>query len=510
MVRETCDIIFGEEVKQKLIQGSEKTAKAVSTTFGPFGKNVALTKLYNLPHVTQDGVTVIKEISLKNPAENVACQALKEASKKTALVAGDGTSSTAILANALIKHCFDYLKDKPTKTNYLKQQLLIISKELEKQVLKQSKDVNTEKLIRSIANVSSKGDQEIVDLVTAAFMKIGKEGIVNVLSSNSYDTFIDTTEGVRLDRTHISPLLEDKDGKTKVSHEGARTLICDLDFTTVNHAFKLFALQEEIGVPLLVICNDLTGSALTTIAFNKAQKNIPIEVIRAPFIADARREAIKDLAIITGAVPLMKDKGYDILSIDVDKLGYTDAVEISLRETNIIGRKGDPTEIENRIQYYKDKIKADTAGLKENYIKRMAYFTSGASVIYVGGANDIEVQDKKDRVDDTIRAVRAALDQGYVIGGTEAYFRAYNKLKIETELDSIIWKSLTDLKKTIFDNGELDFDDYEVLEAFNKSIKKNHIIDPTLVVTSTIKNAIGAAIMIFSTDCIVIKNEDNG
>lgn len=505
MVRNITKIYSGEEVKNKLLKGSKKISEAVGTTFGPYGKNVALTMLYNDAHITKDGVTVANSINLEDPIENISAQIIKQAAAKTAEIAGDGTTSTTILSNFLVKTCFQYLQDFPNvKISEIKNYLEEISK--------YSIDIinaNTSKIkkgdIKRIALVSSNGDNEIADLVTEAFETIGERGIVSVTESRSYDTSLEACEGIKLDRGHISPVFVM--GRTKVKHNNCRILVTDCDIKGSVDIINLVNLQESIKEPILIICNDIDETAIKILAFNKEQRNIPIEVIRAPYIADARKEALDDLAIATGATNLSKNKGWAISQVNPDILGFSDSVEITTKGTNILGRKGSIEELNKRIKYYEEKIKGDTEGLKGNYKKRLGMLTAGAAVIYIGGTNETEIQEKKDRLDDTIRAVRSALEEGIVLGGALTYKMIEEGLKqkdIKTNtLIPYVAEELSNLVLTLIKNSSYPLD----LDKHIELVTKGGIIDPALVITSTIKNAIGAVKMIISTDCVVVKKD---
>lgn len=503
MVRNTCSIIKGEEVIKVLTEGSNEIADAVSVTFGPNGKNVAITMLYNLPHVTKDGVTVARSINLVDQGKDVAAQIIKQAAQKTADVAGDGTTSTVILTKFLVEECFKYIQQNPNEVTSLKYNLLKYAEEINSKIDSVKYGISNREGIYNIAMVSSNGDTKLSDMVADIFATIGKDGIVTVQSSNSYNTIVQVTEGIRLDRGYISPILE-RDTLRK-RYTDVAVLSTDLDFKTFEDGVHLVELQNAIKKPLLVICNDLVDGALNTVAYNKINFNCDIEVIRAPFIADARREAVKDLCIITGGVTYLKDEGFSVSDITPEGLGSANSFEISAKETFIIGRNGNQEEIEKRIEYYNDKIASDTEGLKDNYQKRLSMFTSGASVIFVGGSNEIEVQEKKDRLDDTIRACRAALQDGVVPGGCITYHDITEWSSVTPEA-SIFKKCIEGLVKTFLANGDKEMNDTTISELRNNVIKGN-IVDPALVIKSTITNAIGAAIMIFTTDCIVIKHE---
>ena len=499
MVGQTCKIIKGEEVQKKLLEGSEAVFNAVSTTFGPYGRNVTITREYNVPHVTKDGATVAREIKLADKAQNVAVQIINQAAAKTAEVAGDGTTSTTILTESLVSEAFKAINEGAIAIDITRA-----LRKMEEQLIDALEKITapvTEEDLYHIALVACNGDDEIAFLVSQAFKKIGKEGVVTVTDSRNYNTTMEATDGIKLDRSHITPSLND--GKISTKHSDVKIAVTNMDIKTELEALHLVKLQEEIGRPLLIICNDLIGTAAEIIAYNKIERKIPIEVIRAPHIAEARKEATKDLAIVTGSTLLDKELGWTIQEFSPSHLGSCDNIEITLKETNIIGRHGEQEEIQKRVEYYKNKMAEDKEGLTANYEKRLAYFTSGAAVIYVGGANESEVKEKKDRLDDTIRAVKSALAEGYVVGGAITYSELADTLDSTQDYVSIMVRGLYSLLDMLVYNSGGAIDENNHLYY----VAKHNIIDPTLVVKSTIQNAIGAAIMIFNTDCIVVKED---
>jgi chaperonin GroEL len=496
MVEETCEILKGEEVRVKLLEGSEEIAKAVSTTFGPYGRNVAITMTYNLPHVTKDGATVAGHIKLKDLAANVAAQIIQEAAQRTAKIAGDGTTSTTILTNEIVKRAIN-AKGYSIQPMQLKRDLKVVEETLLRELESLSKETTLEE-IYAIAKVACNGDDVMANLVANAFKTIGEDGFVTVTSSNSYDTYTDAIDGIKLDRTHILPSLS---SENKTEHKNCAIAVLDLDITSAQEAIHILELQEAVKHPLLVICNDLKDTAAEVIAYNKGQHNIPVEFVRGPAIAEARRESFKDLAIVTGATNLNKASGWTVMDLTEEHFGSADKVEITNSETNIIGRHGNTEEIEKRVAYYEEKIAKDTQGLSANFKKRLAYFTSGAAVIYVGGANEVEVREKKDRLDDTIRAVQSALKEGYVLGGGLTYSALTTTLEGETPAELIMEEALLSLVNQVTKEAGIS------VGKHMDNVNDNKIIDPTLVIKSTIQNAIAAATMVFTTDCIVLKEE---
>jgi len=501
MVGDHVTILKGKEVHDKLLEGSTEAASAVSTTFGPYGKNVAITMKYNVPSVTKDGATVAGFIKLKDPAKNVAAQLINQAANETAKVAGDGTTSTTVLTLGLVKRAFQLI-EAGVQPMQLKKDLNAVESVVLENLREESTPVKPEN-IKSIALVACNGDEAMADMVTEAFKVVGEDGLVTVADSRSYTTTMDATDGIKLDRSHILPSLAN--GRNNVKHKNCRIAVLDLDISSADDALRILNVQEELNAPLLVICNDLVGSAAEVIAFNKEKYSIPLEIIRAPFIAEARKEACIDLACVAGATLLSQNAGWEVSDFQAAHCGHSDAVEMTLKETNIIGRLGDKKEIGKRIAFYEDKIANDKEGLVANYKKRLAFFTSGAAVIYVGGSNETEIGEKKDRFDDTIRAVRSAMAEGFVDGGGLTYNRlAKGALSsIKTKGAGILADALSDIVTVILNNSGI----VTLAEHF-EGVHENNIIDPTLVIKSTIQNAIGAATMIFTTDCIVIREED--
>ena len=499
MVGDYVTILKGKEAHIKLLEGSNEAASAVSTTFGPYGRNVAITMKYNVPSVTKDGATVAGFIKLKDKAQNVAAQLINQAANETAKVAGDGTTSTTVLTAGLVDKAFALIEG-GVQPMQLKRELLA-AQELVLEHLKSLSTAVGSKNIKSIALVACNGDEEIAEMVTKAFNIVGVDGHVTVSDSRSYETTMDATDGIKLDRSHILPSLAM--GRSVVRHKDCRIAVLDMDITSAEDALVILGVQEQLNTPLLIICNDLTGSAAEVIAFNKEKYNIDIEIIRAPFIAEARKEACIDLACVAGATLLSKNAGWEVSDFLPTHCGLSKSVEMTLKETNIIGRLGDEGAIAERITFYEDKIKSDKEGLASNYKKRLAFFTSGAAVIYVGGSNETEIGEKKDRFDDTIRAVRSAMEEGFVIGGGLTYLQLAHPIIGESNGSDILAIAFTNLVETILSNSGII-----TKEEHIKNVKELDIIDPTLVVKSTVVNAIGAAIMIFTTDCIIIREED--
>jgi chaperonin GroEL len=506
MVREITTIKKGKEVKEKLLEGSSKIYEAVKTTLGPYGYNVALTKIFNNPHITKDGVTVAKSINLECPIENIAAQVIKEASAKTAKEAGDGTSSTVIFAHTLFSILENIISDPKNQIKFsdLKKEIEKIRDEVVQKIEKLSTPV--ENRLEEVALVASNNDEVISQLVGDAFYDIGVNGIVSVADSRTSETYIKTTAGIRLDRSHIISSMMETNKEVYKNEPGI--IVTNLDLQSDIDALRVINIQEQIKKPLLVICNDLTGQAAEILSYNKKIRKVPIVVIRGPFISEARKEAFKDLAIATGANFIDKELGWDTNDINLKCIGSCDYFEVDLKETNIIGRKGKEEEIQERINYYQTKIKEENQGLEENYKKRINILNGGAAVIYVGGASEIEIDEKKDRIDDTIRAVKSALEKGVVLGGGVTYMKIAESFILDKEILVEAFKqAMLSIPANILENKNPGIKTWDP-SILEDEIKEQKILDPSLVLINTVINGTSAALLLASTNCVIVKKED--
>jgi len=505
VIREVSEVITGPEVSEKLKKGSGILKHAVATTFGPFGRNVGITKVFNPPHVTKDGVTVAHAItSLKDPVMNLACQTVKEAAKETAKKAGDGTSSTVIVANSLIQNGFFLIDEGAIRPIALKRELDALLPNIEKFIDSKTKKVTTNEEIYEIAMVSSNNHSDISRMVTDAYGIIKQNGIVKVKSSNNERTFTELVDGIKIEQSHISSTLA---SGNKTEYKDPKILVTDFKFKGYDEMDYVIRAAKEANSPLLIICQELDDKAVESLIWARDNKVVDISVIGAPFVAEARREVLEDIAIATGATLLSTKAGWSPKSIDAKyHLGTADSVEITARDTNIIGRHGDKEAIDKRVAYYKGKIKEDTDGLKDNYKKRLAVLNAGSAVIYVGGNNPVEVMEKRDSIDDTVRAVQAALEFGIVDGGGKTYKDISDNVLGDSVAEGLLSDALCSVTKNILWNGELD-DDEEGIRKFHASLKT--IKDPALVVKTTIKNAIAAASMVLTTDCVIHQIEED-
>lgn len=495
-------IIKGKEVREGLTAGADKIALAVCSTLGPFGKNVALERQYNPPHITKDGVTVARDIILEDPIENMAVQIIKEASSKTAKEAGDGTTTTVLLANELLKHGFplvdQYGISKFTKgMNYIVDQLI-------NELNNISTPITTDEQIFNVAMISSNGDEEISKLVADIFSKLGKDAQVLIKESNSYETKVEITKGIMFDKSFASMYFHKQDASKSLILD-PKVLITDLNINTVKDVMTLEKIYNEVNAPLVVICGDISDIALECLVY-AFKRGVQIYPIRGPFVAQAKEEALLDISIATGGKFLTMKEGYNLDNINSRMLGSALSVEVDYNRTIILPNRGsvDNDLFNNRVKYYQEKIMQDTEGLKPNYEKRLAMINAGTGVVYVGGSSEVDITERKDRLDDTICAVRGALKSGIVIGAGTTYLRLADHLfeNANKEYTSLYHYMISALDKPalkIFENVHEN--------STLRIIDIHKVIEPAFVLEQVIRNSVKAAIMILSTDVAVIDVE---
>lgn len=474
------EIVSGEEVKEKLLRGASAIKTAVGTTFGPHGSNVALCKFYNPPHVTKDGVTVAHDLRLADHVEDVALQIIKQAAKQTAKKAGDGTTSTTVLAATLVEKGLSSLKGVTIRD--IQNNFSAITKEVIEKVTENATPVNGEEDIYNVAYVASNGDSSISELITEAFGQQDTNKVI-VRDSDTGATRITVVDGIRMDSTSMLQLDE------KRVFDDVSILVTDLDIVGVQGASKILRLYADLGeTPIIVIANDIDAEASKTLNYARS-KGAKLDAIRPPHIADARREYSRLLAKATGAVFFDSKKGFQLKEVRVDQLGKADSVVIDFQETAIIGRYG---EVTTEVASIKEKIEGNKDQLSDLYKGQLAILQGKTAVLEVGGNNEVEVRELKDRIDDTVRAVEASIKTGTVKGALLAY-----SFKLEgdyhPEILNLVTSSLQDMRDQLLvnNNGE---------EIWNESV-----MDPALVATEVFKNALSSAALILTTQCVIVK-----
>src|SRR5690349_3698690 len=423
-------LFFDIDARNKMKRGVDTLANAVKVTLGPKGRNVVLEKKFGAPAVTKDGVTVAKEIELEDPIENMGAQMVKEVASKTADIAGDGTTTATVLAQAIIG---EGLKNVAAGANPMD-----LKRGIDKAVLKvvenlktQTQTVGTDgKKIQQVAAISANNDENIGKLIAEAFAKVGKEGVITVEEAKGTDTTVEVVEGMQFDRGYISAYFVTNSEKMEVELESPYILIYDKKISAMKDILHILEKVAQSGRPLLIISEDLEGEALATLVVNKLRGTLKVAAVKAPGFGDRRKEMLQDIATLTKGVVISEEQGFKLENADLSYLGTASSITINKDNTTIVGGKGKKDDIEARINQIKSQIETTTSDYdKEKLQERLAKLSGGVAVLYIGAATEVEMKEKKDRVDDALHATRAAVEEGIVPGGGVAYIRAIAALE---------------------------------------------------------------------------------
>ncbi|MBV7269843.1 chaperonin GroEL [Winogradskyella luteola] len=519
------DIKFDIEARDGLKRGVDALANAVKVTLGPKGRNVIIGKSFGAPQVTKDGVSVAKEIELEDELENMGAQMVKEVASKTNDLAGDGTTTATVLAQAIVK---EGLKNVAAGANPMDLKRGIdkavdsIVKDLEKQAKKVG---NSSEKIEQVASISANNDSTIGELIAQAFGKVGKEGVITVEEAKGTDTYVDVVEGMQFDRGYLSPYFVTDSDKMIADLENPYILLFDKKITNLQEILPILEPVAQSGRPLLIIAEDVEGQALATLVVNKLRGGLKIAAVKAPGFGDRRKAMLEDIAILTGGVVISEERGFSLENADLSMLGTAESVMIDKDNTTIVNGEGKSSDIKARVNQIKAQIETTTSDYdKEKLQERLAKLAGGVAVLYVGAASEVEMKEKKDRVDDALHATRAAVEEGIVAGGGVALVRAKKTLeKLETEnLDEttgvqIVNKAIESPLRTIVENaggegsvvinkvleGKKDFGYDAKNEAYVDMLKEG-IIDPKKVTRIALENAASVAGMILTTECALV------
>ena len=519
------DIKFDVDARDGLKKGVDALANAVKVTLGPKGRNVIISKSFGAPTVTKDGVSVAKEIELEDELENMGAQMVKEVASKTNDLAGDGTTTATVLAQAIVK---EGLKNVAAGANPMDLKRGIdkavnaITSDLEKQAQKVG---DASEKIQQVATISSNNDSTIGELIATAFGKVGKEGVITVEEAKGTDTYVDVVEGMQFDRGYLSPYFVTDADKMIADLENPYILLFDKKISNLQEILPILEPVAQSGRPLLIIAEDVEGQALATLVVNKLRGGLKIAAVKAPGFGDRRKAMLEDIAILTNGTVISEERGFSLENATLDLLGTAETVTIDKDNTTIVNGNGDQDVIKARVNQIKAQIETTTSDYdKEKLQERLAKLAGGVAVLYVGAASEVEMKEKKDRVDDALHATRAAVEEGIVAGGGVALVRAKKVLeKIATDnLDEttgvqIVNRAIESPLRTIVENagGEGSVVINKVLEGkkgFGYDAKSDEyvdmleagIIDPKKVTRVALENAASVAGMILTTECALV------
>ena len=519
------DIKFDIEARDGLKRGVDALADAVKVTLGPKGRNVIISKSFGAPQVTKDGVTVAKEVELEDALENMGAQMVKEVASRTNDLAGDGTTTATVLAQAIVK---EGLRNVAAGANPmdLKRGIDKAVSAIVEDLEKQSKVVgNSSEKIKQVASISANNDDVIGDLIANAFGKVGKEGVITVEEAKGTDTHVDVVEGMQFDRGYLSPYFVTDSEKMIADLENPYILLFDKKISTMKDLLPILEPVAQSGKPLLIIAEDVDGEALATLVVNKLRGALKIAAVKAPGFGDRRKAMLEDIGVLTGGTVISEERGFTLENATIEMLGTAERITIDKDNTTIVNGAGEKDMIKNRVNQIKAQIETTTSDYdKEKLQERLAKLAGGVAVLYVGAASEVEMKEKKDRVDDALHATRAAVEEGIVAGGGVALVRAKSVLeKITTEnLDEvtglqIIARAIEAPLRTIVENaggegsvvvakvmeGKKDFG-YDAKTETYVNMHKAGIIDPKKVTRIALENAASVAGMILTTECALV------
>ena len=521
-------IEYDEEARQGMLAGLDKLADTVKVTLGPKGRNVVLDKTYGAPTITNDGVSIAKEIDLEDPFERIGAELVKEVAKRTDDVAGDGTTTATVLAQSLVH---EGLKNVVAGSNpiALRRGIEKASDALVKQLVASAKPVETKEQIAATATISA-GDPEVGEKIAEALDKVGQDGVVTVEDNNRFGLDLDFTEGMRFDKGYISPyFVTNAEDQTAVLDD-PYILLTSSKVSSQQDVVHIAELVMKTGKPLLIVAEDVDGEALPTLILNNIRGTFKSCAVKAPGFGDRRKEMLEDIAVLTGGVVISEEKGLKLEQATIEMLGTADKVTVSKDNTTIVNGAGDKENIKERCEQIKAQIVATKSDYdKEKLQERLAKLSGGVAVLYVGAASEVEMKEKKDRVDDALRATRAAIEEGIVPGGGVAYIRALDALEgfkgdnvDETTGIDIIKRAIEEPLRQIVANagkegavvvqkvreGKADFG-YNARTDVYENLHAAGVVDPAKVTRVALENAASIAGMFLTTECVIVEKKED-
>ena len=519
---------FDVAARESLMKGVDKLANAVKVTLGPKGRNVMIARSFGAPNVTKDGVTVAKEVELEDAYENLGAQMAKEVANKTSDAAGDGTTTATVLAQAITR---EGLKNVAAGANPMdiKRGMDAAVDAVIKEIGKMAVKINGKEHIAQVATISANNDPEIGDLLANAMEKVGNDGVITIEESKTADTVLDVVEGMQFDRGYLSPYFVTNTDSMEVSLENPYILLYDKKISTMKDLLPMLEHVAKQGKSLLIIAEDVDGEALATLVVNKMRGTLKVAAVKAPGFGDRRKAMLEDIAILTGGMLVSEDTGAKLEDAPVTVLGQAKSITITKDNTTIVEGAGDAASIKGRIGQIKKQIETTTSDYdREKLQERLAKLAGGVAVIKVGAATEVEMKEKKDRVDDAMHATRAAVEEGIVPGGGVALIRAekaIDSLKFDNDDQktgaAIIRRAIEEPLRQIVQNAGLEGSVVvnkvrEGKDAFGYNAKtdtyedliKAGVIDPAKVTRTALKNASSIASMILTTDCVITEKKE--
>lgn len=520
------EITFDTSARDKIKKGVDKLANAVKVTLGPKGRNVILDKKFGAPTVTKDGVTVAKEIELKDAIENMGAQLVKEVASKTADAAGDGTTTATVLAQSIYSHGIKNVAAGANPMD-LKRGIDKAVEAVVESLRKQSRKIKDSAEIAQVATISSNSDETIGKMIADAMDKVGKDGVITVEEAKGTETEVKTVEGMQFDRGYLSPYFVTNTEKMEADLEQPYVLIYDKKISSMKELLPILEQSAQTGKPLLIISEEVEGEALATLVVNKIRGALRVAAVKAPGFGDRRKAMLEDIAVLTGGQVISEEQGFKLENATLDMLGRAEKINIDKDNTTIVNGAGSKSDIQGRIAQIKAQIETTTSDYdKEKLQERLAKLSGGVAILYVGAATEVEMKEKKDRVDDALHATRAAVQEGIVPGGGVAYIRAIEALKDPAALGAsnedqatgvnIVRLALESPLRTIAENagqegsvvvnrvrdGKKDFGYNAHNNTFTNFFEAG-IIDPTKVTRLALENAASIAGLLLTTEAVV-------
>lgn len=523
------DIIFDLKAREALKKGVDELSDAVKVTLGPKGRNVIIDKSFGAPQITKDGVTVAKEIELEDTIENMGAQMVKEVASKTNDIAGDGTTTATVLAQAIVT---TGLKNVTAGANPmdLKRGIDKAVEKIIESLKKQTQQINDSgEKVEQVASISANNDHRIGSLIAEAMGKVKKDGVITIEEAKGIETYVDVVEGMQFDRGYISPYFVTDTEKMEAVYENPYILIHDKKVSVMKDMVAILEKVAQTGRPMLIVAEDVETEALATLVVNKLRGGLKVVAVKAPGFGDRRKEMLEDIAILTGGTVISEEKGYKLEDTSLDQLGEAEKISVDKENTTIVSGKGKKEDIQGRISQIRAQIETTTSDYdKEKLQERLAKLAGGVAVIYVGAASEVEMKERKDRFDDALNATRAAIEEGIIPGGGVAYLRAIetlSKLKGDNEDEDtgiqIIRRALEEPMRQIIENAGLEGSvvvqkvkegkgsfGYNARTDKYEDLLKAGVIDPTKVARVALENAASIAGMLLTTECVVAEHKD--